>query len=560
MSLRSRIGASAFAIRWGTAIALLGGGMAAEQWCGTSLVVVLWLTTSGALLRSLILPLLFPSTTCPSCHRGLPLVGRWKCGDHYTDHRDRHILDFFCSHGHRLEAFDCPRCRATILVQKGEPTRYRHGSAFRLRTMPRGGRADVGILLGYDTRQKAVYLSDERLAWHMAITGGTGRGKSTLLGNMAKQLIEQGRGLTLLDPGGDLARQLLRHIPPEREEDVLFIDLANRLHPFPLNILATRDAVEAGVLVEELLGVFQRLHGDAWGPLLAYQLRMALRAVMAAEGNLSDVLAMFNDGRVRGRVLARVRDESLRQFWTDEFPAIPAVRRTAVVNKLVPIVTHPILGPVLCARSCALDADELIGQSRIAIVNLAAGTPGDDVTTLMGAFLVHRVVAAAYRQSALPPQHRVPHVLMVDEFQRFMHKAAGFDQLLAEARKYRLSLVASNQFAEQLSPVVRAALFGNIGALAAFRVGHRDAAVLTPEFPGAFAEELMELERGQCFLRVNTDWLTVRTLPPPVAEAEDPSDRIVEAMQAIPRADEPPALNGTDVDTPISPPGAEFVQ
>lgn len=84
----------------------------------------------------------------------------------------------------------------------------------------------------------------------------------------------------------------------------------------------------------------------------------------------------------------------------------------------------------------------------------------------------------------MPPEQRVRHVLVVDEFQRFMHRAAAFDQILAEARKYRLSLVVANQYVEQLADSVRAALFGNVGCLVGFRAGHRDARVLAPEFAG----------------------------------------------------------------------------
>ena len=82
------------------------------------------------------------------------------------------------------------------------------------------------------------------------------------------------------------------------------------------------------------------------------------------------------------------------------------------------------------------------------------------MTTLLGTFLVQKIIAAAYRQATLPTHLPVLHILMVDEFQRFMHLAAGFDAVLAEARKYKLSLVVANQFADQLSTDVRAALIG----------------------------------------------------------------------------------------------------
>jgi len=429
---------------------------------------------------------------------------------------------------------------------------YRHGSALRLRTLRLPEKEREGsLLIGHDEHRRPVRLSPERLAWHMAITGGTGRGKSTLLLNMLKQFAESGMGFTVLDPGGDLARAVVAQIPPEREKQTLYVNVADREHPFPLNILSVRDAAEAAQLSEEMLGVFSKLYGSSWGPLLAHQLRMALRTVMTVGGTLRDVYSLFVDNEQRARLLARLTDRDIRAFWTTEFPTIPAIRRSAVTNKLAPIVFHPVLGPMLCAETCAVDFDRVLRGRGCLVVNLESGSPTDDVATLLGTFLVRKVMAAAFRQTAVPYERRTPHILVVDEFQRFMHKSAGFDQVLAEARKYRLALLIANQFMEQLSDEVRAAIFGNVGCLAAFRVGHRDARVLVPEFSGAVAADLMELARGQCLVRIGTDWTQTRTLAPPGKPEADPTERVIALTRArrtekIAKTPKPPVLTAKE--------------
>lgn len=558
MPLHDKISLAYGLLRFGgSGVLVLIGMLASIPWIGV-LTSSVWLLWCGPVLRQLILPWLFPTTTCPGCRKILPLVGRWKCGSHYTDHCDRHILAFRCPQGHRLEGFDCPRCQATILVQLGDRQTVRHGSAVRLRILNQipdaQGRA---LLVGREQGGRPVGIPDNRLSWHVAITGGTGRGKSTLLANLARQLAAHGTGFTVLDPGGDLARTVVQQIPPEREAGVLYLDVGDREKPFPLNVLFARDDTERAMLIDELLGVFRRLHGSSWGPLLAHQLRMALQAVMIAGGTLRDVYGLFVDDQTRARILARVHDPDLQAFWTEEFPTIPAFRRSAVTNKLTRVIFHPVLRPIICAPTCILNADRVIARRRIVIVNLAGGTPADDVTNLLGTFLVQKIFAAAFRQSALPSEQRVRHVLIVDEFQRFMHRAAGFDQILAEARKYKLSLVVANQFVEQLSPSVRAALFGNVGCLAAFRVGHRDARVLVPEFSGALPDDLLALELGQCLVRIGANWATVRTPPPPARPEDDPTPRIVAAThQQFPT--QPPKETTTQPDPPED--ESEFVQ
>src|ERR1700684_1307271 len=73
---------------------------------------------------------------------------------------------------------------------------------------------------------------------HMALFGGTGTGKSTLLTNMAASDLESGSGITVVDPHGGLCDDLLtNHIPRRRKQDVIFFDPKNQAHALALNIL-----------------------------------------------------------------------------------------------------------------------------------------------------------------------------------------------------------------------------------------------------------------------------------------------------------------------------------
>lgn len=72
----------------------------------------------------------------------------------------------------------------------------------------------------------------------------------------------------------------------------------------------------------------------------------------------------------------------------------------------------------------------------------------------------------------------------MDEFHTFV--TLSFAEILAEARKYGLSLVPSHQYLEQVDERVRAAVLGNVGTLIAFRVGAEDARALAREFQPVF--------------------------------------------------------------------------
>lgn len=77
---------------------------------------------------------------------------------------------------------------------------------------------------------------------HLYIVGKTGTGKSTFLSNLISDDIQNGKGIGLLDPHGELVETVLEHIPPHRINDVILFDIADSEFPIGFNLLqATND-------------------------------------------------------------------------------------------------------------------------------------------------------------------------------------------------------------------------------------------------------------------------------------------------------------------------------
>ena len=78
--------------------------------------------------------------------------------------------------------------------------------------------------------------------------------------------------------------------------------------------------------------------------------------------------------------------------------------------------------------------------------------------------------------------------LYVDEFQNFTTDSIA--TILSEARKYMLDLILAHQYVAQLTKnndsKIRDAVFGNVGTMAAFRVGAEDAEFLEKEYAPVF--------------------------------------------------------------------------
>ena len=100
---------------------------------------------------------------------------------------------------------------------------------------------DQGItILGetnYRNQRKRFGIKDHDRQRHVYVVGQTGMGKSTLLLNMLVQDIQRGKGVALIDPHGDLAEQLLDHIPQRRMTDVIYINPADTEYPVGINLL-----------------------------------------------------------------------------------------------------------------------------------------------------------------------------------------------------------------------------------------------------------------------------------------------------------------------------------
>ena len=73
---------------------------------------------------------------------------------------------------------------------------------------------------GYGEEPTPFYLDPTQ---HTYVIGASGSGKTHLLRNILIQMIASGEGVGFCDPHGDLAEELLDHIPPRaHQRRVLF--------------------------------------------------------------------------------------------------------------------------------------------------------------------------------------------------------------------------------------------------------------------------------------------------------------------------------------------------
>jgi len=343
---------------------------------------------------------------------------------------------------------------------------------------------------------------------HLYIIGQTGSGKTTLLRNLIVQHLAAGHGLALLDPHGDLAEELLDMIPPSRADDLVYFNPADLEFPLSFNPLANVPRDERHIVASGIVTAFKGIWHESWGPRLEYLLYNALAALLDCQNTtLLGVNRMLTDLHYREWVTRQVRDPFIRSFWAEEFAGYDTrFMREAISpiqNKIGQFVLNPVIRNILGQVRSKIDFRFMMDNQRVFIANLSRGRLGQKAD-LLGSLIATMFQLAAMSRVNQPEEQRPDFHLVIDEFQNFTTEA--FTSMLAEARKYRLCLVISHQYIDQLSLPVRQAVFGNAGTLIAFRIGHSDAEIFENEFGTTFpAREFVSLDRFQILIRLLED-------------------------------------------------------
>ena len=327
---------------------------------------------------------------------------------------------------------------------------------------------------------------------HMYILGQTGTGKSGALELLTISDIYYNKGFAVIDPHGDYAQHVMKFIPKDRIDDVVYFNPADTDHPIGFNPLEINDPSLKGHISSQVVGVLKKLFAESWGPRLEYILRYTLLALLDfPNSTMLDITRMLTDRHFRADVIKYIDDPVVKNFWTVEFASwndkFASEAVAPVLNKVGAFVANPMIRNIVGQPKSTFDIRKIMDEGKILIVNLSRGLMGEDNAGILGSLMVTKIQLAAMGRADMPQAQRTPFYLYVDEFQNFATES--FATILSEARKYGLDLTVANQYISQMGEEVRGAVFGNVGTIMSFRVSPDDAPFLQkyfePEFEAA---------------------------------------------------------------------------
>jgi Type IV secretion-system coupling protein DNA-binding domain len=401
------------------------------------------------------------------------------------------------------------------------------GAAKRL--VPSRALAQAGRVLGtsdFAGLNQPVAISTSASTRGLYLLGPTGTGKTSLLKNLIRDDLLQGRGLVVVETNGDLVQELIDAIPPERIKDVVLLDPIDRTHAVGFNPFAS-DA-DPSLIADQLGELFQRLWEAFWGPRTAQLTHMGLLTLARRSGStLLDLPRLYLDPVFREKVLADLDDPlGLGPDW-QWFENLSVREQAAVVapllNKVRQFTARPAIRAIVGQHAPRLTMREIIEGRKVLLVHLPKGLIGAETSQLLGCLVLTAVWQAAAERAALPPSERHPVGLYVDEVQDFASAPIPWDEMFAQGRKYGLSLTVAHQNLEQLPKEIREVILANARSKAVFALSAHDAKVMERLFaPALTAADLQALDAYSIAAQVALDDGSAArpvtlTTPPPVA-------------------------------------------
>jgi CxxC-x17-CxxC domain-containing protein len=388
----------------------------------------------------------------------------------------------------------------------------------------------------YRNRETIFGIKTDDRRRHMYIIGKTGMGKTNLLENMIVQDIQNGHGVAYVDPHGDTAEKLIKSIPANRINDVIYFNPADQDFPIAFNVMEEVRPEYRHLITSGLIGVFKKIWADSWGPRLEYILRNAILALLEYPGStLLGVTRILVDKKYREKVVEKITDPVVKSFWVDEFTKwndrVLQEVISPIQNKVGQFLSSSLIRNIVGQTASSFDIRDVMDNKKILILNLSKGRIGEDNSALLGAMMITKIQLAAMARVDISEETRNDFYLYVDEFQNFATES--FANILSEARKYRLNLILANQYITQIDEKVRDAIFGNAGTLIAFRVGAVDSEFLEKEFEPVFTmTDVVNLPKYHIYLKLMIDGIagdafSAVTLPPVALEGTIENEKTV---------------------------------
>jgi len=379
------------------------------------------------------------------------------------------------------------------------------------------------ILLGHNIHRwvkKEIRIKTEDRFRHFYVIWQTGTWKSSIMQVMARQDFNNWEWVCIVDPHGDLARDLLPFIPRERADDVIVFDPSDTDRPMWLNLLEAETDDEKELVAMDALNIMIKLFGNEifWPRIQDYFRNAVLTLMDYPQGwAITDVVRLFTDVDFQKDRVRHVKNPIVKNWWEKTYASMWDREKAEIIPyfaaKFGQFTTNKMMRNIIGQVKSSFDILDIMQNKKILIVNLSKGRLWDLNSKLLGMMLVSKIQMAAMRRDNIPKEERADFYLYIDEFQNYV--TDSIESILSEARKYRLSLNIAHQYLWQLeqsdaltksSLNLKQAIFGNVWSVMSYKIWPEDWEFMSKYYAPTFSEQdLVNMDKFKASMKLAVD-------------------------------------------------------
>ena len=368
--------------------------------------------------------------------------------------------------------------------------------------------------------KKEVRLKTEDRFRHFYVIWQTGTGKSSILQVMARQDFLNGEWVAVVDPHGDLVRDLLPFIPRERADDIIYFDPSDTDRPMGLNLLEANTEEEKELVAMDSLNIMIKLFwNEIFGPRLQDYFRNAVLTLMDYPGGwaITDIVRLFTDPEFQKDHTRHVKNPIVKNWWDSTYASMWDREKAEIIPyfsaKFGQFITNKMMRNIIGQTKSSFDIGDIMQNKKILLVNLSKLMLWDLNSKLLGMMLVSKLQMAAMRRDKIAKEDRTNFYLYIDEFQNYV--TDSIESILSEARKYRLSLNIAHQYLWQLeqsdaltksSLNLKNAIFGNVWSIMSYKIWPEDGEFMSKYYAPTFSDQdLVNMDKFKSVMKLAVD-------------------------------------------------------
>jgi hypothetical protein len=399
----------------------------------------------------------------------------------------------------------------------------------------------LGISAEPNSSNPAIVLPAALRAQHLGIVGLSGNGKTYFIEHLVRQDIQHNTGLALFDVHGDLADSIVAFLAErlsfERgvNERAVILEPFDPQRSFGFNPVERHARTSPFLQAQEFAAMLRQRWGeDLLSPRTEELLRNSLYTLAENDETLLRLPALLCDATIRRMLVQRLQPGHVRNYWNVRYDQLSsrmqAAYREPLLSRVSSFIADPQIRDIVGQQKSTFSFHEAMQKGQWVIINLSKGRLGEN-SKILGSMLFRKLELDIMALAQVPQEDRKLFSVYADELQNL--SGDTFGRLIAEARKYRVSLVAGHQFWKQLDAPLREALLA-VGSKAFFRLHFHDALELAGELAATerkrYIRLLTTLERGEVIVRIGNKRAVLISVPS--HRAANPTQADVQKLRA----------------------------